>query len=204
VTAPPGVAFDLVAPFAALVRREHPAIQLEALSSVHNVDLTRGEADLALRVSPTASRDVVVIATIEVPHAIVAAASYVEKLPKKPRVEDLDWIAWAPPFEDVTPNPQLAAMIPNFRPVFTSDNYLVQWRACEAGVGVMARGHLRHRFALPTTVVTIDVPLGPYPSSTLGLACAKSALAIPRVRAVADLIAKEFERHRAGSRKRMK
>ena len=52
----------------------------------------------------------------------------------------------APPFEDIPPTPQLKRLIPDFRPAFTSDNYLVQWRACEAGLGAMILGGLRHRF----------------------------------------------------------
>jgi DNA-binding transcriptional LysR family regulator len=124
----------------------------------------------------------------------MVSKSYATKLPRKPRIADLDWIAWAPPFEDVTPNPELAAAIPDFRPAFTSDNYLVQWRACEAGLGAMIAARVRHRFSMPSTIVPLETDLGPYATSTLSLVCAKSALAVPRVRVVADLIAAEFAR----------
>ena len=116
------------------------------------------------------------------------------RLPKKPALADLDWIGWAPPFTDVPPNPQLAAAIPNFRPAFSSDNYLVQWRACEAGVGAMVLGLVHHRFALPSSLVPLPIELGAWSRSTLHLVCAKSALALPRVRAVADLISAELKR----------
>jgi hypothetical protein len=111
--------------------------------------------DLALRLRPSASRDLVVIGSLTVPNAVIVAKSYAARLPKKPWLQDLDWIAWAPPFEDVTPNPEFAAMIPDFRPVLTSDNYVVQWRACEAGVTGLTRGSfLPFSFTLPTNVVT--------------------------------------------------
>ena len=45
----------------------------------------------------------------------------------------LPWVAWAPPFEAVTPNPQLESLIPGFAPVFTADNYLVMLAADPAG-----------------------------------------------------------------------
>ncbi len=128
---------------------------------------------------------------------MVVSRSYAAKLPKRPRLQDLDWIAWAPPFELVTPNPELAAIIPDFRPAFTSDNYLVQWRACEAGLGAMFAGRVRHRFSLPSSIVPLDIDLGPHQTSAIHLVCAKSALAVPRVRAVADLIVAELERQRA-------
>ena len=192
VTAPPGVAFDFVAPFAAVVRERYPELRLQVLSSVHVLDLVRGEADLALRLRPAVSRDLVVLGSLTVPNAVVVSRSYAAKLPKKPRLQDLDWIAWAPPFEDVTPNPELAAAIPDFRPAFTSDNYLVQWRACEAGLGAMIAGSVRHRFSLASSIVSLDIELGAHATSALHLVCAKSALAAPRVRAVADLIVTEF------------
>jgi DNA-binding transcriptional LysR family regulator len=192
VTAPPGVAFDFVAPFAAAVRKKYPELRLSVLSSVHVLDLARGEADLALRLRPAVSRDLEVVGSLTVPNAVVASKAYAAKLPRRPRLEDLDWIAWAPPFEDVTPNPELSAAIPDFRPIFTSDNYLVQWRACEAGLGAMIAGRVAHRFSLPSSIVPLDVDLGPHATSALHLVCARSALAVPRVRAVADLIVAEF------------
>ncbi len=202
VTAPPGVAFDFVAPFAALVREKYPDLRLEVLSSVHVLDLGRGEADLALRLRPVVSRELVVLESLTVPNAVVASKSYAAKLRKKPRLQDLDWIAWAPPFEDVTPNPELAAIIPDFRPAFTSDNYLVQWRACEAGLGAMIAGRIRHRFSLPSSLVPLDLELGTHVTSTLHLVCAKSALSVPKVRAVADLFVAELKggSSRRGSR----
>lgn len=192
VTAPPGVAFDFVAPFAKVVRDKYPDLRVQVLSAVQVLDLARGEADLALRLRPSVSRDLMVLGSLTVENAVVASKSYAAKLPKKPRLQDLDWIAWAPPFEDVTPNPELAAIIPDFRPVFTSDNYLVQWRACEAGIGAMLAGRERHRFSLPSTIVPLDIELGAHKTSSIHLVCAKSALAVPRVRVVAELIAEEF------------
>ena len=51
------------------------------------------------------------------------------KLPKLPLgIGDVDWVAWAPPYDDVPPNPQLRALIPDFNPVFTTDNCSSQRR----------------------------------------------------------------------------
>lgn len=194
VTAPPGVAFDFVAPFAAVVREHYPDLRLQVLSAVERLDLARGEADLALRLQPTVSSELVVLGSITSPNAVMVAKSYAARLPRKPKLAELDWIAWAPPFDDIPPNPQLKALIPDFRPTFTSDNYLVLWRACEAGLGATILSRVRHRFSLPSSLVPLDIDLGPYGQSTMHLVCAKSALAVPRVRAVADLILAEFKR----------
>ena len=74
--------------------------------------------------------------------------------------------------------------------MFTSDSDLVQWRACEAGVGAMLRGY---RFSYPSPVIALDIDLGPLATSTLHLVCARSALAVPRIRAVADLVLAAFQ-----------
>src|SRR5262245_56478272 len=61
LTAPPGVAFDFVAPFAAYVKTKLPKVQLEVLSKIEYLDLARGEADLALRMrAPPPGSDLVV------------------------------------------------------------------------------------------------------------------------------------------------
>jgi DNA-binding transcriptional LysR family regulator len=192
IAAPPGVAFDFVAPFAGAVRERYPDVQLQVLCSINYLDLARGEADLALRRRPGASRDLVVVGSLTVPTAVIVSRSYAARLPEKPRVQDLGWIAWAPPFEDVTPNPELCALIPDFRPVFTSDNYLVQWRACEAGLGAMLSGRVSHRFSLASSIVPLDIDLGEHATSSLHLVCARSALAVPRIRAVVELLAAEL------------
>jgi DNA-binding transcriptional LysR family regulator len=194
VATAPGVAFEFVAPFAAAMREEHPALRIELLSSMHYLDLARGEADLALRMMPATRRELVTVATLEHANAVFVAQRYARTLPKKPRFADLRWIAWAPPFEQLPPNPQLAATIPDFEPAFTADNFLVMLRAMHEGLGAMVLGDVRHRFARTEGVVRLDLDLGPHAKSALHLVAARSALDVPRIRAVANLLAKELER----------
>jgi DNA-binding transcriptional LysR family regulator len=92
----------------------------------------------------------------------------------------------------MTPNPQLEELMPGFRPIFTSDHFLVQLAAAEAGLGAMVLARIRHRFARPTTLVPLPIDLGPYNRGAVHLVCAKSALDIPRVRLVAELIVQEL------------
>ena len=195
LTAPPGVAFDLVAPFAAFAREKLPDVRLEVISTVSYLDLARREADLGLRVQPldraSTQRDLVTIASVQHGVAAYATREYSTKLPRGYGFADVGWIGWAPPFEHISPNPQLAARIPGFRPVFASDDFLVQVRAAEAGVGAILLGQFRSRRALPTTLVSLK--LETKTTSSLHLVCARSSLSIPRVKAVADLLAKELE-----------
>ncbi|NUP13100.1 MAG: LysR family transcriptional regulator [Polyangiaceae bacterium] len=193
ITALPAVAFDLVAPFAAVLREELPEVRLEVLSTVRYLDVARGEADLALRTQKPEHKELVTLASIETHAAPFATPSYIKKLPKRPRAADVDWIGWAPPYDEFPPNPALARLIPGFRPVFATDDFLVQVRAAEAGLGAILLGRLRHRFSRESPLVEIKLEdLPPFPGG-IHLVCAKSAQAVPRIRAVAELIMREMK-----------
>lgn len=193
ITAPPGIAFDFLAPFACWMRARLPDVQLEVVSTVQYLDLSRRDADLALRFAAPAQRDVVTLAKLDLEVAPFASELYVKTLPKRYGPADVAWIAWAPPLDHLSPNPELARLIPGFRPAFASDDYLVQLRAADAGMGAMFLGRVAHRFTSLGRLVEIDLDL-PTVKSSLYLAAAGSALAIPRVRAVADLLAIELSR----------
>lgn len=192
LTAPPGVAYELMAPFASWLRTKLPEIRLEVLSSMAYLDLVRGEADLAIRIKKPADPDLKVLATVREKVHVYAAKSYAAKLPKQYTMADLDWIGWAPPYDSLPPNPQLSQMIPNWKPVFTSDSFLVQWRAAEAGVGCFITALGNHKFMRSTALVPLDIELGPFGQAETYLVAAKSALDIPRVRAVADVLVEKM------------
>ncbi len=194
VTAAPGVAFDFVTPFAGWLRGKHPKLRLEVLSSTSYLDLARGEADLALRARPPAHDDLTLLHTLEHDNAVFVSRDYAARLPKKPTLAELDWLAWAPPFEHLPPNPQLAQLVPGFRPSFTADSYLVMLRAAQVGLGAMVLDCVKHRWAGQHGLVRLPIDLGPHARGKVYLACARSALDIPRVRAVAELLEKEMRR----------
>jgi DNA-binding transcriptional LysR family regulator len=194
VTASPFISFDFLAPFAGWLTHKHPALRLEVISSMQYLDLSRGEADLALRLKAPTHEDLKVLHDVELENAVFVSRELAAKLPKKPKWSDTPWIAWAPPFDSMPPNPQLEQQIKDFRPAFTSDNFLVNVAAAEAGVGAMMMACVRHRFSRPTSLVPLKVELGPHATSHLYLVCARSAHDIPRVRKMAELIVEELKR----------
>lgn len=202
ITAAPGVAFDFVAPFARRVREKYPKLQLQVLARVEYVDLARREADIALRARPPTSRDLSLVHTFKHLNDAFVSRAYAEergllggksgKAGKAPSLDAIDFIAWAPPFEQFPPNPQLAALIPNFRPAFAADDYIVQRRAAEAGVGAIFMHKVRHRFNQHSELVPLGLDLGPHRTTELHVVCAKSALGVARIRAVAELLTEEL------------
>ena len=200
VTSSPFVSFDFLAPFAGWLAHKHPALRLEVISSMQYLDLSRGEADLALRLKPPTHEDLKLLYDLEVDNAVFVSRELAAKLPRKPKWSDIPWIAWAPPLDALPPNPQLEQRIPHFRAAFTSDNFLVNVAAAEAGVGAIVLANARHRFSRPTPLVPLKVELGAHAKAHLYLLCAKSAHDIPRVRRMAELLIDELKRIRASAK----
>jgi DNA-binding transcriptional LysR family regulator len=98
VTAPPGVAAELVAPLAPHLRARLPEVELEVVATIDYLDLTRQDADLALRVQPLsrpdARRALVAVASIEHGVAAFATPAYAHTLPRGYGFADVAWIAW--------------------------------------------------------------------------------------------------------------
>ncbi|MGA9521156.1 MAG: LysR family transcriptional regulator [Myxococcaceae bacterium] len=190
----PFVCGDFLVPFAGFLAQKQPQLRLEVLSSIQYLDLARGEADLALRTHAPSNPDLTTVFTLEVENAVFVSRELKSRLPEKPSLAQLPWVAWAPPFDSVPPNPQLAAAIPGFTPAFTADNFLVLLAAAEAGIGAMVLGRIQHRFSRDRALVPLDLDLGPWAKGPLHLVCAKSALDIPRIRRVSELVVEELSR----------
>ena len=58
-------------------------------------------------------------------------------MPPKPSATQLDWISWAPPFDQLLSYQELQQLIPDFAPAVCADDINVQLAACLAGAGVM-------------------------------------------------------------------
>lgn len=186
VTTTPSLATDVLAPLAGRLAAEGSGLRLEVSASVRFADLARGEAELALRSQAADAADLVNVRSWAFDVGVYASPELAARLGPCPRVEDLPWIAWCAPYESLAPNPQLSALIPGFRPAFAADDYLVQIAGAEAGAGVITLAGPLRRLRTGSRLVALPVDLGPYGRTSLHLVCARSALAIPRVRAVAD------------------
>jgi DNA-binding transcriptional LysR family regulator len=192
IAAPPGIAYEVVAPLAAKIRRQHPQIQIEVFSGVEILNLGRGEADLSLRTEKPTDADLVCMDEISTPMRVYVSKAYAERLPQKPGLADLDWICWAAPYDELRTNQELRAVIPNFKPAFTSDDYIVQFAACRAGVGAMILPQILHQHADQHALQELDIELGPDAVGYLYVVCHKRHRHLPKVQLVMDFISREF------------
>ncbi len=198
ITAPPGIAHDFVAPFAADLRQQYPMINLQVLARIEYLDLARREAELAIRMRPTDQKELEVLFEIQAPVGAFAALNYVQRLPKNCTARDVDYVGWAPPFDELPPNPQLAAAIENFTPAFACDDYLVQCKAAELGLGVIFLPRVQHRFALDRGLLHLPwLDPGPETKGHVQLLASKAALSLSKVRLVADALVRELEQLQA-------
>ncbi len=94
LSVPPGVADAFVAPALVRLRKKHPRIRIELDASVRYVDLTRREADLAIRTTRPQSGDLVVLKLAEQRWTPMVSAARAKKMAPVASWGELDWIAW--------------------------------------------------------------------------------------------------------------
>lgn len=76
-------------------------------------------------------------------------------------------------------------------PAFAADDFLVQLHAAERGAGAIILSKSTSRLVGPSGLVEVPVELGRMKVG-IHLVCARSALAVPRVRAVAEALSAEL------------
>lgn len=196
IAAPPGIAYEVIAPMAAKLRQQHPQIQMEVLSGIETLNLGRGEADLSLRTQKPTDADLVCVGEVTSAMRVYASKAYATKLSPHPSIAALDWICWSESYDELFTNQELRALIPNFKPAFTSDDYIVQMAACKAGVGAMILPQLLHRYGGLRELQELhelDIDLGTSAVGSLYLVCHKRHRYLPKVQLVMDFISGEFD-----------
>lgn len=192
IAAPPGFAVEFMTPFAFIARERLPEIRLEVHAGVEHIDLSRGGADLAVRTRLPREPELMTLHSESIELGVFASESYAARLPERPDPAQLDWVTWSFPYLHVEPRPQLERLIPDFAPVFASDDYLVLKRAVIEGVGAMILERTQHPLVTGPGLVEIDTGLD-LPASEMHLVCAKSMQYVARVRAVADLLIEQMQ-----------
>ena len=195
IAAPPGIAYEVLVPLAVKIRQQFSQIQIEILSGVETLNLGRGEADLSLRTSKPTAIDLVCVDEVASTLHVYVSKAYAAQLPSHPGLADLDWICWAAPYDNLQINQALKQLISNFKPAFTSDDFLVQIAACKAGAGAMVLPEVLHRYTSLHKLQELhelDIDLGPEAVGILYLVCHKRHRYLPKVQLVVDFISREF------------
>jgi DNA-binding transcriptional LysR family regulator len=207
LSVPPGLAESFVGPALVRLREQHPRIQVELDVSLRFADLTRREADLAVRTRLPQSGDLVSVKLGERRWTPMVAAGRASTRKAVGSWGDLPWIVWGEEMRDFPPARWLAKHVPRASIVLCTNHFTTQVAAVAAGLGaallppVFARlaavAPARYREALASSVN--DLPV-----NETWLIGHRALRTVPRVAAVWAFLVEEFTKFepRPGSRAR--
>ena len=185
LTAPPGIADAFVAPALVRLHAEYPGIRLELETSVRPLDLTRREADLALRTVQPQGADLRVTTLLSAPWVVAAAP----KLARRRLADwtDLPWIAWDRDLVAYPPAEWLRTHAPKAQVVLQTSHFASQISAAEAGLGLLL---VPEPYLQVTRLRPVAPPVGreasvdALPTDRLWLVGHRALKDVPRVAAV--------------------
>ena len=200
LSAPPGLSDAFVVPALVRLRKRHPRIRVELDASMHFVDLTRREADVAIRTRRPQTGDLVSVKLGERRWTPVVAARRAGKA-KPGAVKDwgaVPWIGWGDDMASFPPAAWVARHVPHDAIVLRTSHITTQVAAVTAGLGaallppayarIAGLAPLRHGAALARSA-------GELPSNETWLVGHRALRTVPRVAAVWSFLVDEFARY---------
>ncbi|WP_224371633.1 LysR family transcriptional regulator [Hyalangium versicolor] len=205
VTCPESLAYGLLTQWVAEFRREHPGITLEMVADHRVLNLSRREADVALRVSRPREGDLYGRKLAEIGTALYARPDLLKRHGPLAAgdYERHPFIAWEESVTGINTADWLQRHVPEKAVVFRSNSLLSQMAAAREGIGVVL---LPCYFgdAEPTLVRARPAPL-PELNRELWIVAHRDLRRTARVRAFIDLVearAQECRIQLAGSASR--
>jgi len=192
LTAPPGIATYVLAPLLSSLAERHPRIRIELLPSIGYADLTRREADLALRAEAPTTGDLVTRRLLEAEQTPCAAPALAEALGRLSRIEAVPWLTWTESFGHLPDARWIAAHASAERVMLRCASLEPLVEAARWGLGAILVGEsfgalaglepLRFTSALRRG-------LGPFPTGAIHLVGHRALREVPRVAAVWTFLA---------------
>jgi DNA-binding transcriptional LysR family regulator len=131
------LASHLLPPLLQRFLAEHPGVEIEADVSNRAVDLTRREADVALRATPAPPESMVGRQVAELRYALYAPRAL---LPRRgaPVLEDLPWVGFDERIAYTGIAQWFSRALPQVRPRLRADSLPAMMKAAAAGLGAVA------------------------------------------------------------------
>ncbi len=137
VTGPPGLVDHFLAPAAGRLRQAFPRIELVVDASVAYADLSRGEADIALRGRRPERGDLVFRRLGPFASCVIGCAGTYAGAPPVDDLGRLPWLQWGDDLAHIPDARFVAAHVPASAIVLRTSSFAAQLAAARAGVGVM-------------------------------------------------------------------
>lgn len=180
VSAPPSLVSQFLVPRLAAMRPRWSSIALELVGELHEVNLARREADLALRLGRPSEPSLVAKCLGPIGFGLYAQANYPSRQP-----EEWEFIGFDESLRHV-PQQQWLEAYAEQRPFsMRSNSQTALQAAARAGLGVACLPHYLAK--LDPELVSIATPT-PAPTRELWLVLQADVRRSPRVRAIADVL----------------
>ncbi|RLB37713.1 MAG: LysR family transcriptional regulator [Deltaproteobacteria bacterium] len=184
VALPEMIASELVAPALPSFMRERPGLRLELIAGDAIVDLSRREADLALRFVRPESGDLVVRRVATLRFGVFGSKEYLSKRRGR-STEELEWLDWDTTKAHLPDAAWLHAAFPRVEPVLRTSALGVRLRATCGGLGVSVLARpLAERY--PELEAIEGLP--PMPEIPVWLVGHRALRSLPRIKAVWALL----------------
>lgn len=197
LSVPPGLAESFVAPALVRLHRRYPRIQLDLDVGLQSVDLTRREADLAIRTRRPQTGDLVTVKLGERRWTPMLAARMARRYGSVTDWGALPWIAWGDEMTSFPPARWLAAHVPRAAIVLRTSHITTQAAAAQSGLGValLPPAYARTMGLVPVRPRGASAPtLDDLPINETWLVGHQALRAVPRVAAVWEFLVAEFAR----------
>ena len=203
LTVPPGVADVFVAPLLARFFTHFPSVRVELSATVAYADLTRREADLAIRTSRPSSGDLVVKRVVTTRSVPMTSPAYAAALGRLKKMSDARWIGWDRDLAHLPVARWLSTYGEGLAPVLTTSHFASQIAAAEAGLGVVLAsepfGYVRELVAVRPSR-RLGAAWAALPEEGLWVVGHRALRRVPRVAVLWDFLAEHLaEPERAGA-----
>ncbi len=203
LTCPPDLAEVIVAPLLGEILAHHPALRVELDPGEAVMDLTRREADIALRTVRPSRGDLVVTRLRSVRWVLVATPALARALGTLRAWSDARWVGWGERLATSTGSSRwLAKHAPRVEAVVRSDSFRMQLAMLASGVGI---GFVPEPSAAHYGLVPVELGRGlrasaaEWPVDDLYLVTHRALRDVPRVRVLWELFASRLgDRPRKG------
>lgn len=197
ITAPPGLVDSFIAPALPELCDAHPRLRIQILASVGYADLTRREADLALRMMRPAAGDFVATRLASHPWCVVASPAHAAALGKLREPDATRWVTWGEELAHLPDARWLAANVSRERVVLETSSMTAQLEAVRAGLAAMVVPRAYAGLSGLATVRcsrAIEKSIAALPEGTLWLVGHRALREVPRIAVVWEWLKGGFER----------
>lgn len=191
----PGTADQFIAPMLVRLRQRHPRVTVELDASVQARDLTRHEADIALRSVPARGADLVTLKLGTGRWIPAGSADFVAAHGKLAAWTDCPWIGWDRDLVSFPPARWLVQHVPRAEIVLRTSHFSSQVAAARTSLGALLMPDpflaplglvpLRHGKALAPSIEAAPV-------DEMWLVCHRVLRDLPRIDAVWTFLAEEL------------